>query len=60
MIVKLTGTSWSQFYPKAQGQMDCNSSYVVHITGAGVGTTLNADRISTKFLGPNVISPTSS
>jgi ABC-type branched-subunit amino acid transport system substrate-binding protein len=60
MLVKLTGTAWSQYYPKAQGQMDCSPSYVVHITGAGVGTTLNADRISTKFLGPNVISPTAS
>jgi hypothetical protein len=60
MLVKLTGTSWAQFYPKAQGQMDCNPSYIVHITGSGVGTTLNSDRISTKFLSPSVISPTSS
>ena len=57
MLVKLTGTSWAQFYPKAQGQFDCNPSYVVHITGAAQGTTLNASRISTKFLGPGVITP---
>jgi len=59
MLVKLTGTSWSQYYPQTQGQMDCNPGYIVHITGAGVGTTLNADRISTKFLSPGVILPTS-
>jgi ABC-type iron transport system FetAB permease component len=60
MIVKLTGTSWSQFYPSTQGQMDCNPSYVVPITGAAIGTTLNANRISTKFLGPNVLTPMTS
>jgi len=60
MLVKLTGTSWAQYYPKAQGQMDCNPSYIVHITGDGVGTTLNANRISTKFLSPSAILPTSS
>jgi ABC-type branched-subunit amino acid transport system substrate-binding protein len=60
MIVKLTGTSWSQFYPTTQGQMDCSPSYVVPITGAAIGTTLNANRISTKFLGPNVLTPMTS
>ena len=60
LLMKLTGTSWSQFYPKTQGQMDCNPKYVVPITGAAVGTTLNANRISTKFLGPNIITPTGS
>jgi hypothetical protein len=58
MLVKLTGTSWAQFYPKTPGQMDCNPSYVAHITGAAQGTTLNANRISTKFLGAGVITPT--
>jgi hypothetical protein len=60
MLVKLTGTSWTQYYPKTQGQMDCNPKYIAPITGAAVGTTLNANRISTKFLGPNVITPTGS
>jgi len=60
MLVKLTGTSWAQYYPKTQGQMDCNPRYIVHITGAAVGTTLNAQRISTKFLGPNVLTPAAS
>jgi len=57
MLVKLTGTSWAQYYPKTQGQMDCNPSDIVHITGDGVGTTMNADRISTKFLSSSVITP---
>jgi hypothetical protein len=57
MLLKLTGTSWTQYYPQAKGQMDCKPSYVVHITGAAVGTTLDANRISTKFAGPGVIKP---
>ena len=60
MLVKLTGTSWAQYYPKTQGQMECDPKYIVHITGTAVGTTLNAQRISTKFLGPNVLTPAAS
>lgn len=58
MLVKLTGTTWAQYYPKTQGQMDCNPSYVIHITGSAQGTTLGADRVSTKFLDASVIKPT--
>ena len=60
MLVKLTGTSWAQYYPKTIGQMECDPKYIVHITGAAQGTTLNAQRISTKFLGPNVLTPAAS
>jgi hypothetical protein len=59
VIMKLTGGTWSQFYPKAIGQFDCSPSYVFHVPAADWGTTLNAQRISTKFLGPNVIYPQS-
>jgi len=59
LIMKLTGTTWSQFYPKTLGQFDCNPSYVFHVPASAWGTTLNAQRISTKFLGPNVIYPQS-
>jgi hypothetical protein len=57
VIMKLTGTAWSQFYPKALGQFDCDPSYVFHVPSSAWGTTLNAQRLSTKFLGPNVILP---
>jgi hypothetical protein len=59
MIVKLTNTTWSQFYPKALGQFDCNPKYVFHVSPADWGTTLNAQRMATKFLGPNVLMPQS-
>ena len=57
LLVKLTGTKWSQFYPGTRGQMQCDPRFVAKITGAAIGTTLNGSRISTKFLGPNVILP---
>ena len=57
MLVKLTGTAWSQVYPQTKGQMECSPNFVVKITGAAVGTTLNSSRLSTKFLGPSVILP---
>ena len=57
LLVKLTGTAWSQVYPKTKGQMQCSPSFVVKITGSAVGTTLNGSRLSTKFLGPSVILP---
>jgi hypothetical protein len=59
MIVKLTNTTWSQYYPKTLGQFDCNPKYVFHVSPADWGTTLNAQRLATKFLGPNVLMPQS-
>ena len=60
MLLKLTGSTWSQFYPKTQGMFDCSPKYVFHEPQADWGTTLGANRIATKFLGPNVITPKSS
>jgi len=57
LILKLTGTAWSQFYPKTVGQFDCNPEYLFHVSAANWGTTLGPDRISTKFLGPTIIKP---
>jgi len=57
LIMKLTGTSWSQYYPKTLGQFDCNPEYLFKISSANWGTTLGPDRIATKFLSPNVIKP---
>ena len=57
VMIKLTGTTWSQYYPKAIGSYDCNEKYLFKVSPANWGTTLNSDRIATKFLGPNVIKP---
>jgi hypothetical protein len=57
MLLKLTGTTWSQFYPKTQGQFDCNDKYLFKISQANWGTTLGSDRIATKFLSPSVLKP---
>jgi hypothetical protein len=55
--MKLAGPTWSQYYPRALGQYDCNPRYLFHISPANQGTTLGPDRISTKFLTPTIIKP---
>jgi ABC-type branched-subunit amino acid transport system substrate-binding protein len=57
LIMKLTGTTWAQYYPKTLGQYDCNPQYLFQISSTNWGTTLGPDRISTKFLTPNIIKP---
>jgi len=57
LIMKLTGTSWAQYYPKATGQFDCNPAYLFHVSEANWGTTLGPDRVATKFLSPTIIKP---
>jgi ABC-type branched-subunit amino acid transport system substrate-binding protein len=59
LLLKLTGTSWSQFFPKAAGQYDCNDKYLFKVSQANWGTTLGSDRISTKFLSASLIKPKS-
>ena len=59
MLLKLTGTSWSQFYPKTIGQFDCSAKYLFKISSAHWGKTLNSQRLSPKFLSPNLIMPKS-
>jgi len=57
ILVKLVGSTYSQFYPRTAGQFDCNDKYRFKVSQSAWGTTLGADRIATKFLGPNVIKP---
>ena len=59
MLLKLTGTTFSQVYPKTTGQFDCNDKYLFKISQAHWGTTLNDKRMSTKFLSSSVILPQS-
>jgi Periplasmic binding protein len=58
MLLKLTGTTWSQFYPKTQGQFDCSSQYLYKVPQSAWGTTLNSQRLATKFLSPTVCTST--
>jgi hypothetical protein len=57
VLLKLTNTTWSQFYPKKAGTLDCDPKYIASVPQNLWGTKLNADRIATTFLTPNVISP---
>jgi ABC-type branched-subunit amino acid transport system substrate-binding protein len=59
MILKLNKTSWTQFYPSEAGQFDCNASYAVKTPKQTWGTTLNADRIATRFLTKDYLKPQS-
>jgi hypothetical protein len=57
LLLKLTGTTFSQFYPKTAGQFDCNPKYLYKVPQSAWGTTLNSDRLATKFLSSNIIKP---
>ncbi|TAM83024.1 MAG: branched-chain amino acid ABC transporter substrate-binding protein [Jatrophihabitans sp.] len=57
LLLKLDGTKWVQAYPSTAGKFDCNASYVVKLPQSVWGTTLNSDRIATRFLTDKVITP---
>lgn len=57
LLLKLDGTKWVQAYPQQSGAFDCNDSYAVKLPQSVWGTTLNANRIATKFLTKDVITP---
>jgi ABC-type branched-subunit amino acid transport system substrate-binding protein len=57
MALKLDGTTWKQAFPAESGTFDCNPSYSLKVPADGWGTTLNADRIATKFLTADVLKP---
>ncbi|WP_127782367.1 ABC transporter substrate-binding protein [Rhodococcus sp. X156] len=59
LTVKLEDGKFSQILPKERAEFDCDSKYLVKISESAWGTQLNADRISTKYLTPNVILPQS-
>jgi ABC-type branched-subunit amino acid transport system substrate-binding protein len=59
LVLKLDGTKWVQDFPSKAGKFDCNDGYAVKTPEATWGTTLNADRIATKFLTGDIIKPQS-
>ena len=47
LVLKLSGTSYTRYYPEGAGTYDCDPSYVVNVTGAVVDQAhLDANRVS--------------
>jgi ABC-type branched-subunit amino acid transport system substrate-binding protein len=59
VLLKLTGTKWSQYYPTKAATLDCDPKYIAAVPQNLWGTKLNSDRIATTFLTPSVILPKS-
>jgi hypothetical protein len=59
MLLKLTNTTWSQYYPTTQGQFDCSPQYLYKVPQDAWGTSLNSQRLATKFLSNSLIMPKS-
>ncbi|QCQ92296.1 ABC transporter substrate-binding protein [Rhodococcus sp. SGAir0479] len=57
LVVKIKGADYSQAFPADSGEFKCDAQYLVKTDKSTWGTELNADRISTKYLNPNVITP---
>ncbi|MFD6893140.1 ABC transporter substrate-binding protein [Rhodococcus sp. NPDC060086] len=58
LMVTVKGTEYSQAFPAETGEFKCDDKYLVATDASTWGTELGPDRISTKFLNPNVIRPT--
>jgi ABC-type branched-subunit amino acid transport system substrate-binding protein len=58
LLLRLQNTKYVQVVPKKLGTFQCSSSFVVPNSGAAVlGTTLNAQGYSTKYVTSSVIKP---
>lgn len=57
LMVAIKGADYSQAFPSEAGEFKCDPQYLVKTDPSTWGTELNADRISTKYLNPNVITP---
>ncbi|MFD4294311.1 ABC transporter substrate-binding protein [Rhodococcus sp. NPDC058505] len=57
LLVELNGDTYTQAFPAEKGEFACDSAYLVKTDPSTWGTELGPDRISTKYLGPNVITP---
>jgi hypothetical protein len=59
VLLRLQNTKYVQVVPKKLGTYQCSSKFVVPNTGVVLGTTLNAQGYSTKYVTPSVIKPQS-
>ncbi|WP_127784386.1 ABC transporter substrate-binding protein [Rhodococcus sp. X156] len=57
VLLKLDGASWKQVVPAKLGEFECKDTYLGKVPEAAWGTKLNAERIATTFLTPDVIKP---
>ncbi len=57
LMVSLKGADYSQAFPADKGEFKCDPQYLVKTDPSTWGTELNADRVATKYLNPNVITP---
>ncbi|PTR31290.1 ABC-type branched-subunit amino acid transport system substrate-binding protein [Rhodococcus sp. OK519] len=57
LVVALKGADYTQAFPADKGEFKCDPQYLVKTDKATWGTDLNADRVATKYLNPNVITP---
>jgi hypothetical protein len=58
LLLRLQNTKYVQVVPRQLGTFQCSSKFVVPNSGAAVlGTTLNADGYSTKYITSSVIKP---
>ncbi|MFC4605098.1 ABC transporter substrate-binding protein [Rhodococcus kronopolitis] len=59
LMTSLKGDEYSQAFPATSGEFKCDPKYLVATDRSTWGTDLGSDRISTKFLNPNLIKPQS-
>ncbi|MFD4182674.1 ABC transporter substrate-binding protein [Rhodococcus sp. NPDC058514] len=57
LMVSLKGAEYTQAFPSTSGEFECNDSYLIKTDPSTWGTELGPDRVSTKYLNPNVIKP---
>ena len=57
LMVTLKGDKYSQAFPDKAGEFQCSPEYVIKTNPSTWNTELNEDRLSTKYLNPNVITP---
>ncbi|MGV9744244.1 ABC transporter substrate-binding protein [Rhodococcus zopfii] len=59
LVVTLSGADYAQAFPAETGTFKCDGRYLVATDRSTWSTDLGPDRISTKYLNPNIIRPTS-
>lgn len=57
LMVALEGADYTQVFPDEAAEFQCDDKYLIKYDPSTWGTELGPDRISTKYLNPNVIKP---
>ncbi|MGY1812514.1 ABC transporter substrate-binding protein [Blastococcus sp. SYSU D00820] len=59
LLLDLEGGEYAQVVPETRGEFECNDDWAIETDPALAGVELNEDRISTKFLTDDVLTPSS-